>query len=58
MEERTTDRGGEMRPGLAPLIDISSIPDDEWQLMCLVDRLKNPGKYRVLMGEDVDAVIA
>lgn len=40
---------------LVPLVDIPSMSDYKWQLMCLHDRLEHPEKYRDT--EDVDATI-
>ena len=48
---------------LAPFVDVAAVheaamSEEDWQRMCLTDRLRNPGKYRVFLGENVDAVIA
>lgn len=48
---------------LAPFVDVAAVHEadmsaEDWQRMCLADRLRNPGKYRVFLGEDVETAIA
>lgn len=40
-----------------PLVDIPSMSDYKYQLMCLQSRLEDPEMYRNVLGEDVEAEI-
>lgn len=40
-----------------PLVDIPSMSDYKYQLMCLQSRLEHPEMYRNILGEDVEAEI-
>ncbi len=44
-----------LNDNFVPLVDIPSMSDYKWQLMCLQDRLEHPEKYQ--NREDVEATI-
>ena len=54
---RTVETESATLPPEVPLIEMKQMSDYEWQRQALEDRIANPDKYRIYLGEDVDAVI-